>query len=174
MTEHAHAGGTPSGRALAPRVCLGVILSLLKVGAATAAVSCSISVTPLSFGTYDVFSAIANDSTGTISVSCTQQSAPVKSLPVSVSLTKGSSGSYASRQMKNGVNILTYNMFTNATRTTIFGDGSAGTSTVGGTFPFTFVGQTLTGTATIYGRIPAGQDVSIGSYADTITATVTF
>jgi spore coat protein U-like protein len=159
---------------MAPRICLGLTLSLLVIGEAMAAATCSISVTILSFGTYDVFSGTANDSTATLTVGCTQTSAPVISLPVTVSLSTGTSGSYASRQMKSGANILTYNMYANATRTTIFGDGSAGTATIGGTFGFTFVGQTINGTGTIYGRITAGQDVSVGSYADTITATVTY
>lgn len=174
MLEPAAARINEWSRRAASRLWLGLALSILNIGTAMAAATCSISVTSLNFGTYDVFSGTADDSTGTITVSCTQTSAPVISLPVTVSLTAGTSGSYASRQMRSGANILTYNMYANATRTTIFGDGSGGTSTIGGTFGFTFVGQVLTGTGTIYGRIPAGQDVAIGSYSDTITATVSF
>lgn len=147
---------------------------LLGAGSVWAAWSCSISVTPLGFGTYDVFSATPDDSTATLSVTCTQVSGPVGNLPVTASLSQGSSGSYATRRMTSGANLLSYNMYANATRTTIFGDGTAGTSTISGTFPFTGVGQVVTGTGTIYGRIPAGQDVAVGSYADSIVATVTW
>jgi spore coat protein U-like protein len=166
---------TPSHRTLRT-LRFGALCALcfLGTGNALAAWSCSISVTPLSFGTYDVFSATPDDSTATLSVTCTQVSAPVGNLPVTASLSQGSSGSYATRRMTSGVNLLSYNMYANATRTTIFGDGTAGTSTISGTFPFTAVGQNVTGTGTIYGRIPAGQDVAVGSYSDSIVATVTW
>ena len=159
---------------LVVRLCTALALTLLGAESALAAWSCSISVTPLGFGTYDVFSATPDDSTATLSVTCTQVSAPVGNLPVTASLSQGSSGTYATRQMKSGANSLSYNMYANATRTTIFGDGTAGTSTISGTFPFTAVGQNVTGTGTIYGRIPAGQDVAVGSYSDSIVATVTW
>jgi spore coat protein U-like protein len=174
MRKRPHAVGYASGRRVVTRICSCLVLFLFNVGAALATATCTIGVTILSFGTYDVFSGTANDSTGTITVTCTQQSAPVRNLPVTVSLTTGVSGSYATRTMKSGANTLNYNMYAESTRTTIFGDGTAGTSTIGGTFGFTAVGQQLTGTGTIYGRVPAGQDVVAGSYSDTITATVTF
>ena len=156
------------------RLCFGLAVLSTGVGSALGAVSCSISVTGLGFGTYDVFSGTADDSTATLSVTCTQVSAPAGNLPVSASLSTGTSGTYAARQMKSGVNSLSYNMYTNATRTTLFGDGTSGTSTISGTFPFTFVGQVITGTGTIYGRIPAGQDAAVGAYSDSIVATVTY
>lgn len=159
---------------LAMRLGALFALCLLEAGNAFAAWSCSISVTPLAFGTYNVFSATPDDSTATLSVTCNQLSAPVGNLPVTASLSKGSSGTYATRQMKSGANSLSYNMYANATYTTIFGDGTSGTSTISGTFPFTAVGQNVTGTGTIYGRIPAGQDVAVGSYSDSIVATVTW
>jgi spore coat protein U-like protein len=156
------------------QLCFGLALLSAGIGDVLGAVSCSISVTTLSFGTYDVFSGTADDSTATLSVTCTQLSAPTGNLPLTASLSAGFSGTYATRQMKSGANSLSYNMYANATRTTVFGDGTSGTSTISGTFPFTFVGQVITGTGTIYGRIPAGQDVSVGAYSDSIVATVTY
>ena len=156
------------------RLCTLLAFMLLASGSAIAAWSCSISSTPLSFGTYDVFSATPDDSTATLSVTCTQVSNPVGNLPVTASLSRGSGASYAARRMASGANLLSYNMYSNATHTTIFGDGTSGTSTISGTFPFTAVGQTFTGTGTIYGRIPAGQDVAVGAYADSIVATITW
>ncbi|MEO8740811.1 MAG: spore coat protein U domain-containing protein [Casimicrobiaceae bacterium] len=173
MTMTAH--GTRSTSALlATQLCATLALTFLAAGNALGAWSCSTSVTPLGFGTYDVFSGTPDDSTATLSVTCTQVSTPVGNLPVTASLSQGSSGTFATRQMKSGANSLSYNMYANATRTTVFGDGTAGTSTISGTFPFTAVGQSFTGTGTIYGRIPAGQDVAVGAYTDSIVATVTY
>lgn len=173
MTLTAEVASSRNAKRVA-QICTALALTLLGAGNALAAWSCSISITPLGFGTYDVFSATPDDSTATLSVTCTQVSGPVGSLPVTAALSQGSSGTYATRQMKSGANSLSYNMYANATRTTIFGDGTAATSTISGTFPFTAVGQMVTGTGTIYGRIPASQDVAVGSYSDSIVATVTW
>jgi spore coat protein U-like protein len=66
-----------------------------------------------------------------------------------------------------GAFLLNYGLFTDATRTTNWGE-TVGTDTVSGT------GTGATQIVTVYGRIPATQNVGIGGYVDTITATVTF
>lgn len=144
---------------LAVRAALGLLL--VCAGAAAARADCTITATPVAFGPYDVFSATADDSTGTISIRCTPPDI------VTVTLSRGSSPTFATRTMQNGANVLNYNLFRNAARTTIFGDGTGGTST--------FVGFVLvTTTITVYGRIPPLQDVTVGPYSDTIIATVNF
>jgi spore coat protein U-like protein len=120
-----------------------------------------VSTSGLNFGTYDVFSPLNDDITGTISVNCPSGTS------YTLSLSSGF-GTYAARTMTSGTNILGYNLFLDPTRLTIWGDGSAGTGTASG------VG---TGTSTdtpVYGRIPAGQNVSVGNYSDVLTVTVTF
>jgi spore coat protein U-like protein len=52
---------------------------------------------------------------------------------------------------------------------TVWGDGSAGTSTV----PLRKVNRNRPATTTIYGRIPPGQNVSVGAYSDSVTVTIT-
>jgi spore coat protein U-like protein len=84
---------------------------------------------------------------------------------VQVSLSAGF-GPFATRQMKSGQASLFYNLFTDASHLTIWGDGSPGTSLV------SFSGTS--GSRTVYGRIPAGQNVPVGTYGDTITVTLTF
>ena len=84
------------------------------------------------------------------------------------------SGSFNPRRMKRsgGNDLLGYNVYTDVTRTAIFGDGTGGTSLVrprrpgGGRVPWST-------SIAMYGRIPPGQDVSVGTYSDTLTATVT-
>jgi spore coat protein U-like protein len=64
---------------------------------------------------------------------------------------------------------LNYNLFVNAGRSTVWGDGAAGTSTVF----LKNVKKNRPVFTTIYGRIPPGQDVSVGSYSDSLTVTIT-
>jgi spore coat protein U-like protein len=68
--------------------------------------------------------------------------------------------------LKSSTSSLFYNLFTDPSHLSIWGDGSPGTSLV------SFSGTS--GSRTIYGRIPAGQNVSVGTYGDTITVTLTF
>lgn len=122
---------------------------------------CSVSALGLSFGNYDVFSALNDDITGTININCPSATA------YSISLSSGS-GTYTARAMTSGTNILAYNLYLDPTRLTIWGDGSAGTGTVGATGTGATVGSP------VYGRIPAGQNAYVGSYADVVIVTVTF
>ena len=73
--------------------------------------------------------------------------------------------------MASGSNTLNYNLYRDAARTTIWGDGSGGTSF----FQVSVLPLLPTsGTVTVYGRIPALQDAHTGSYSDSIVATITF
>ncbi|MGH8626182.1 MAG: Csu type fimbrial protein [Gammaproteobacteria bacterium] len=145
-------------------------LALMVLSTTARAVSCDVNATPVSFGSYNVFNASPLDATGTITVHCTN----LLSLFVNytVKLSKGLSGSYAPRQMANGANRLNYNLYTDATRLTVWGDGSAGTSFISNGFLVVLLGVTVN--HTVYGRVPALQNVAVGSYSDNITVTLTF
>ena len=65
-------------------------------------------------------------------------------------------------------------MFFDAAYTQIRGDGTGGSQTGGATLSLTPGNPTQTSTSTIYGRIPASQDVAAGAYADTIVVTITY
>jgi spore coat protein U-like protein len=123
--------------------------------------SCTVSTSGLNFGVYDVFSSFNDDVTGTINVNCKSHAS------YSISLSSGS-GSYASRTLVNGGKTLLYNLYLDSTRLTIWGDGSAGTGTFSGNNSGTNVATT------VYGRIPARQNASVGAYSDVITVTITF
>jgi spore coat protein U-like protein len=72
--------------------------------------------------------------------------------------------------MANGTDMLSYNLYTDAGHTMIWGDGSGGTSTN------SFGGLISLGSTsfTVYGRVPKGQYPMPGSFTDTITVTVTY
>jgi spore coat protein U-like protein len=141
-----------------PRRLALILLALLSLSDAARA-ECSLGVIGLSFGSYDPFSNTDADITGSISVQCDVDTS------AQVSLSAGS-GPFALRQMKSGVDSLFYNLYTDPAHLTIWGDGSPGTSLM------SFSGTS--GTRTVYGRIPARQNVPIGTYGDTITVTLTF
>lgn len=132
--------------------------------------TCSVSAQPVSFGNYDPLAALAADGAGQVSVTCSN----AINLPLSyaVSLSTGASGSYASRELASGTGRLRYNLFTDPTRLLVWGDGSAGTTRVSHTLLATLLGATAN--HTVYGRVPARQNVAVGVYADTITVTLEY
>jgi spore coat protein U-like protein len=72
-------------------------------------------------------------------------------------------------------NLLNYNLYTTSGDTTVWGDGTGSTLTVAGTGAGMGTPQAVA--QTVYGQIPdnaANQAVSPDTFADTITATVTY
>jgi spore coat protein U-like protein len=118
----------------------------------------------VNFGAYNVFIPTPTDSTGSITYTCTPM------FTTTINLSKGSAPSYFPRQMRKGGESLFYNLYRDAQRVLVWGDGTGGASRYGPVLPP--AGSRVT--VTIYGRIPAGQDVSAGFYTDTITATINF
>lgn len=140
-----------------PRLCTGAVW--LCASALAGAATCTVATTPVGFGAYDTFSTSSNESTGSVTVAC--DAAAV----YSISIGMGGAGSFR-RTMSSGTNRLDYDLYTDATRTVVWGDGSGGTSRVNG-------GGTGA-THTVYGRITARQNVRAGSYGDSVTVTVDF
>jgi spore coat protein U-like protein len=147
-----------------------IVLLLLAPSQAQAG-SCTISVTGLVFGSYNVFSSAPAASTGTISHSCKWQGWEVQQgQTFKITISAGQSGNHTARTMRNGADALTYNVFMDASATLIWGDGTGGTSD--------FTGLAKPGNndddLTLYGMIPAGQDVSAGTYADTLNVMIDY
>lgn len=128
------------------------------------ATSCTISVTSVAFGNYNVFTTTPYDSTGTITYRCNSTAANI-----SITLSGGSSSTFSPRTLRKGSEILDYNLYTNAARTNVWGDGTGGTSIYTRANP-----PNSNVNVPVYGRIPALQDVSAGNYADTVVAVINF
>ncbi|MDE2149379.1 MAG: spore coat protein U domain-containing protein [Gammaproteobacteria bacterium] len=151
--------------------------AVLRAGAAQAA-SCTVTPSAMAFGAYDALSAAPTLGAAPLLVQCqyTNFFELIFGFSVSfqVALSAGASGNVANRLMQGGPDRLFYNLFTDATRTVVWGDGSAGSATQAGqiTVPgFQGSGQQ---SFTVFGRIPALQNVAAGSYQDTITVTVNY
>ncbi|UCC14123.1 MAG: spore coat protein U domain-containing protein [Gammaproteobacteria bacterium] len=144
-----------------------VAVTLMLAGAkAMAALSCSVSPTPVSFGLYTPMSATDLDSTGNVQVNCDGGKGQV-----TIQLGAGASGDATDRRMFSGPNTLRYNLYDRAARNQVWGDGAGGTRTVKFNIP---KNQPVTYDATVYGRIFSAQSPSAGFYVDNIVVTVFF
>lgn len=134
--------------------------------------SCEITssgIADLDFGKHG-FSATNVIGATDLRVTCTKGS------PYSIALNAGSNpetpGDVTTRRMigvdtANTADFVAYNLYQDASRSTVWGDGTSGTA---------LSSQTGTGaevTHTIYGRVPTTNH-TVGNYLDTVTATVTF
>lgn len=127
--------------------------------------ACTISASGVSFGAYDVFSVTSTNSTGSVLYDCAPQDNNIR-----ISLSTGSSGTYALRTLRNGTEQLGYNLFMDAALSQIWGDGTGGS----GVYVRKNPPNKTNILVTIYGRIPALQDVRAGGYSDSIVVTVDF
>ena len=82
----------------------------------------------------------------------------------------GGAPTFNPRRMLKGAEALTYNLYRDAARTTIWGDGTGGTQI----YSVIVTPPARPVDVPIYGRIPSGQDVTAGTYSNTITATIQF
>jgi len=130
---------------------------------ATVVASCTIAVsTDLAFGDYDpivVNKTTPKDVDGGIDTTCSNGSTPV------ITLSLGDNAAGAVRNMSDGTNDLSYEIYTENTYTTVWDN------TTGLTLP---AGTGVLVTTPVYGRIAAGQNVPVGAYSDVVVATVTF
>ncbi len=123
---------------------------------------CTVSATDLAFGSY-ASSGRAVDSTNNVNVVC--NSGTQFALTLS---TGNNTPTYTPRRMESGGNLLSYNIYTDATRSKIWGDGTGGSTGQGG------LGNGVNQQFIGYGRIPAAQSLPAGNYFDIIVATVTY
>lgn len=131
---------------------------------ATVIASCDVSPSTLAFGNYNPTSASPLDASGTISVLCTSGT------PYEIALNAGTGigATIAARRMTLSGNTLTYSLYSDSGRLSVWGQTS-GSNTVPGT------GTGATQPISVYGRIPINQTAPAGvNYTDTVTITVTY
>ena len=120
------------------------------------------SASTLNFGTQGVLSANV-DQTSTVQVTCTNTT------PYNIGLDAGTGtgATVAARKLTSGANTVNYTLYSNSTRTTLWGN-TVGTDTVAAT------GNGAAQSYTVYGRVPSQAAPAPGTYTDTITVTVTY
>jgi spore coat protein U-like protein len=150
---------------------------LLSAASATASLpisvvvgnNCTISTTAVAFPNYDpIATHVTNpdDSTaGAVTITCTRGTA------ATIGLGLGANALVNQRRMEDvsaATNYINYELYQNVGRTTVWGNAAPNLFTppvAPDKNPHSF---------TVYGRIPAGQDVLAGTYNDTVVATVNF
>jgi spore coat protein U-like protein len=149
-------------------LCLLALLAPMAMPSQAHAASCSfVSIAGVVFGSYNVFDTVSLDVTGTLTYSCTGLDA---NDAIVIELSAGSSGLGINRSMSQGNEKLFYNIYLDPGHSAVWGNGTSGTTTYGPIMPPNNTNQTVT----MFGRIPARQNVSMGDYADTIVATILF
>ena len=131
--------------------------------------NCTISATDLNFGAYDPL--VANKTTPldvntTVTVLCTKGSTGVN-----VGLDLGTHALVGNRHMSNATDSLQYELYSDSAGGTVWSNSGAGLVAWPSFGP---IGAGAGTPHTVFGRVPAGQDVSVGSYTDVVTATVNF
>ena len=128
--------------------------------------NCTITTAPVNFGAYDPVAANATaplDGIGTITVTCTKGAA------AKVGLNTGSNAQGTTRRMSGGAAAyLTYELYKDTARATVWGD------TVDTALDIPAAPNRNPRNFTVYGRVAAAQDATVGSYTDTVVATVNF
>jgi spore coat protein U-like protein len=152
----------PAARAVAAAVVLSIGLLLpMRRPVLAAGTSCAInSVTPVSFGAYDPMAAIDDDSVGNVKYTCNKV--------VTIALSLSGVQPNGARHMVSGSDTLLYNIFADAARTIVIGDGTNGASAR------LVNASSSQRTTQLYGRIPAGQDVGSGTYSTSLVLTFNF
>ena len=132
---------------------------------ATVANNCTITTNAVAFGSYDPIVAQASadlDASGAVIIACT------KGAVTTLGLDTGANALSSARRLASSGNFLTYELYQDSSRSTVWGDSGAALFN-SGTAP-----SKAARTFPVYGRVTAGQDVPAGSYTDTIVATVNF
>lgn len=139
--------------------------------------NCTILTTPVAFGAYDpigVHRSANLNATGSITVACVKGTAPT------IALDLGSNAAGSTRRMNDvpSGDFLSYELYqppSNAPGTScsfpgITVWGTAGTNLFTASSALSKVARTYN----VCGSVPAGQNPSIGTYSDTVLATVNF
>ena len=154
----------------------GVALWLCLMTSAVATPSCNVSTPGLSFGSYDVYAAGVTNGNATLTIHCDLNPPPGSAdINYTISLATGSSNSFVQRQMKSGANTFGYNLYTTNAYSVVWGDGTGSSATVSGSMRLKNTNPSQSNTHTVYGQVPALQDVAVASnYQDNVTVTVTY
>lgn len=118
----------------------------------------------LDFGNYDT---VGTQETNSLDSTTNFDSRCSKGTSVSLSFDTGQHASGSIRRMEHNGEYLVYEIYSDSGFTTVWGSGAENDMEYTST-------QSAPESKAVYGRILPGQDVSIGTYSDTLTLTATF
>lgn len=161
------------------RLLISCLWLLCALGSQEAkAHTCTVGATPLVFGGYTSPNGPRVDSTATVQVLCTPTYLLLAcSVSYTLSISAGTVGTPGARQMAHGAGRLRYDLYSDAGRTIPWGDGGGGGAAPGGNITSGLLGLICapgTRSHTVFGRIPAAQNVPAGAYQDQVILTITY
>jgi spore coat protein U-like protein len=128
------------------------------------AANCTVSTSGVAFGNYDPLTGEPVDSSGTISVSCSGSAGEVVNVKLSTTTNM--------RKLQGPVRALVYQLYIDANRTQIWGDGTGATSTISGSLTVGTSGS-VTQNFYVYGTLASGQNhAEAGGYLDTLVVSL--
>ena len=149
-----------------------MVLVAMVAGALLSAVpahaECSVESGKIDFPAYDVYGTTPIDGVGELRYMCSPDQKDVTPT-IRIVFGPATDGTFT-RVMSHGSEKLKYNVYLDPSRTAIWGDGSAGTMTY--VAACCAVGKFAV--LSMYGRIPAGQDVEAGNYVDSLLMNLEF
>ncbi|HEX6260081.1 MAG TPA: spore coat U domain-containing protein [Woeseiaceae bacterium] len=148
------------------RPVAALVLTLLSLIPAAALANCRVSTTPLNFGNYQPGGPTPLDVAGEVTADCRGHS-----VSYSLSLSPGASGDAAGRYMTLATERLYYNIYLDAARMNIWGDGLGPTSLITGMMQRN--GRQID-RHQFYGRVFSEQQPSAGTYVDSLVVTILF
>jgi spore coat protein U-like protein len=157
---------------------LTAAIGLVSVGAFAGNTSGNLSVTAnvtaacvintssgaVAFGGYNPTSGTALTATGSFTLQCTNGANPTVLMGQGANPGTGSSDAAPVRQMASGGYMLGYQLYSDSARSLVWDNATGVSEPANGTL------QTIT----VYGSIPAGQNVGAGSYTDTVVVNVNY
>lgn len=150
------------------KTCLVLFAGLMLTSFPAEGGNCQFRVNPTNvvFGNYSVFGSGSVNTTSTYEVRCTPNTEGILTLTTGANAT-----TYFPRYMANGGSQIAYNLYDDAARSTVLGDGTGGTTTH---ILFNGTPQQKDFTDTIYASAPQGANVPPGTYTDTVTAVLSW
>jgi len=134
---------------------------------ATVSGNCLITAQDMNFGSFELTDTTDQRTTSDILVRCTNGTT------YGIALSAGS-GTFATRTLVNGSNSIAYNLYTDATLASVWGDDSGTTDIVTGTGNGMGISNLIT--HKVHGQILGSENLGArpGTYTSTITATITY
>ena len=145
-----------------------LLFVLAQAFAAAGYAACNVAGPNLPFGPYDPLGPVGSTTSSVITVFCDMSPPPNVTIEIGPS---PNSGGFAPRRMRRagGADTLDYNVYLDSSTSIVWGDGGSGTHVA-----TRRVFRNRPWNATIFGRMPPGQDVAPGDYSDSIAVTINF
>jgi spore coat protein U-like protein len=136
---------------------------------AAAAISCSLSMTNVAFGSVNVLSGAAVNTTGTATITCSGANSNT-TYRFCTNIRSGTDVSGNQRRMASGTNFLNFDLYKDSARTVEWGSYSNGFLGGGSQNDFTSNGSgSISATITVYASLDGSQQTAVpGSYSETM------